>query len=155
MSSTQSQDHTGPTTATTNRWARIVARPGLNVVRGPEKPQLAVEPIEPVVSPEIASNPSGDPSPAMSQRNVGPIGVLSAAISNLIDQAAGYDEKVLSQYGTPTDQKRRRNIGRAILVATVVGSLGWFAKILMSYPGWLAFPLAVIMGSLYAVLSYS
>lgn len=80
---------------------------------------------------------------------------LIAVVDRLIDSAAGYDERILTRYGTPTDEKRRRNIGRAILVATVVGSLGWFTKILMSFPGILALPVALIMSALYGVLSYS
>jgi hypothetical protein len=81
--------------------------------------------------------------------------MLYKMINELVNSAAGYDEKILRQYGTPTDEKRRRNIGRAILVATAVGSLGWFAKIAGSYPGWMALPVALTVGILYAVLSYS
>lgn len=77
------------------------------------------------------------------------------ALNGLINSAAGYDDRVLSKYGTPTDEKRRRNIGRAIVVATAVGSLGWFTKILMTFPGWLAVPVALTVAILYAVLSYS
>lgn len=77
------------------------------------------------------------------------------AVDGLIDSAAGYDERILDQYGTATDEMRRRNIGRAILVATTVGALGWFTKILMSFPGWLALPIATVMAVLYAALAYS
>lgn len=82
-------------------------------------------------------------------------GGVFAGVNDLIGSAAGYDERILMNYGTQTDEKRRRKIGRAILVATAVGALGWFVKILMSFEGWLAPPIALTIGSLYAVLSYS
>lgn len=91
---------------------------------------------------------SEEPKPSLASRFIG-------MVSALIDSAAGYDEKILETHGTPTDFKRRRNIGRAILVATAVGSLGWFSKIAMSFPGYLGIPVALTVGALYAVLSYS
>lgn len=80
---------------------------------------------------------------------------IATAVNDMIGSAAGYDEGILVRYGTATDEKRRRNIGRAILVATAVGSLGWFTKILMTFPGAWALPVAGTIAFLYAVLSYS
>lgn len=95
------------------------------------------------------------PVPAVLQQSKNIALAFYAPIDRLIDSAAGYDEKILTMYGSPTDEKRRRNIGRAILVATAVGSLGWFSKILISFPGMMALPIATTMAFLYGVLSYS
>lgn len=112
---------------------------------------------EVVPAPEVATNPVPIPNPTQvyGQRLKKFAIAIYSPIDRLIDSAAGYDEKILYQYGSPTDEKRRRNIGRAILVATAVGSLGWFSKILISFPGMMALPIAATMAFLYAVLSYS
>lgn len=72
-----------------------------------------------------------------------------------VNSAAGYDEKILAAYGTPTDEKRRRNIGRAIVVATLVGALGWLVKISMAMPAPWGIVVGLVIASLYGVLSYS
>lgn len=102
-----------------------------------------------------ASQASSLPASAATSSSANPFVWLKNLINRLIDSAAGYDEKILEQYGTATDEKRRRNIGRAILVATAVGALGWFTKILMAFPLALGLPVAIVLSFLYAVLSYS
>lgn len=77
------------------------------------------------------------------------------ALNAWVDGAAGYDDQILSSHGTSSDHKRRRNIGRAIVVATLVGSLGWLVKIALAIPAWWGVLVALIMATLYGVLSYS
>jgi hypothetical protein len=83
------------------------------------------------------------------------IWTLYSPFDSWVNSAAGYDEKILAMYGTPTDEKRRRNIGRAIVVATMVGSLGWLVKISLSMPAPWGVLIGLIIATLYGVLSYS
>lgn len=78
-----------------------------------------------------------------------------ATLDRWVDSAAGYDEKILESFGTPTDEKRRRNIGRAIVVATLVGSLGWLVKISLAMPAPYGIVVGLTISGLYGVLSYS
>lgn len=80
---------------------------------------------------------------------------LWSPIDTWVNSAAGYDDGILATHGTPTDEKRRRNIGRAIVVATLVGSLGWLVKISLSMPMPWGILVGVTISLLYGVLSYS
>ena len=85
-------------------------------------------------------------------------GLLSkswGALDGWVGSAAGYDEKILESFGTPSDEKRRRNIGRAIVVATLVGSLGWLVKISLALPAPYGIVVGLTISGLYGVLSYS
>lgn len=84
-----------------------------------------------------------------------PFIVMWRGLNAWVDGAAGYDDQILASHGTASDHKRRRNIGRAIVVATLVGSLGWLVKIAMAFQTWWGIPVALLMASLYGVLSYS
>lgn len=80
---------------------------------------------------------------------------IASTLNAWVGSAAGYDEKILEAFGTPTDEKRRRNIGRAIVVATLVGSLGWLVKISLAMPAPYGIVVGLVISGLYGVLSYS
>lgn len=80
---------------------------------------------------------------------------LMAKLMAFSDSAAGYDEDLLLRHGSASDCARRRNIGRAIIVATLVGSLGWAFKVSTAIDGVAGLILAFVIAALYGVFSYS
>lgn len=109
----------------------------------------SVKDFGPSVSTVDGARPTTDPA------HSGFLRTLWGPIDTWVNSAAGYDERILAAHGTPTDEKRRRNIGRAIVVATLVGSLGWLVKISLAMPAPWGVVVGLVIAGLYGVLSYS